>query len=557
MAEIGERLRSHLNDFRNASTFEEQDAVLNRINDMRNDYYSMSVMAFINYSIDTNNKAYQDEQDFFDNNNPIFSGYVTDFYRELVKARFRSDIEKKYGKHLFDMAEVTLKTFSPEIVEDLQKENQLGSKYMKLKASAKIMFEGEEKNLQELEPYMQSPDREIRKKANKAYWDFFASKESETDEIYDSLVKLRDKIAKKLGFENFTGLGYARMRRTDYNAQMVAKFRKQIVDHVVPLSVKLRERQMNRLGVDKLTYYDASVQFKSGNATPKGSPEWIVENGKKMYEELSPETEEFFNFMIENDLMDLYSRKGKADMGYCDYIPKYKAPFIFANFNGTDGDITVLTHEAGHAFQAYASRNLNIKEYMDPTSETAEIHSMSMEFFTWPWMDLFFKEDTDKFKFSHLSSALLFLPYGSLVDHYQHVVYENAQMTPAERKAEWRKLEKIYMPWLDMDGNDFLERGGKWHRQGHIFESPFYYIDYVLAQICAFQFWQRAVFSKNGEKEKAFKDYLYLCHAGGSKPFLELAGNANLKSPFDEGTIAPVAEDIAGFLDKIDDSKFE
>lgn len=557
MAEIGEKFDALLGKFRNASSFEEQDEILSRINDMRNDYYSMSVMAFINYSIDTNNQSYQEEQDFFDNNNPVFSGFVTDYYRELVNSRFRQEIESKRGRHLFDVAEVTLKTHSPEVVEDLQKENQLGSKYLRLKAAAKIMFDGEEKNLQELEPYMQSEDRDVRKRANEAYWNYFASKGDETDEIYDSLVKLRHKIAKKLGFENFVKLGYARMKRTDYDAEMVADFRKQIVEHVVPLSVKLRDRQKNRLGVPAITYYDASVQFKSGNATPKGSPEWIVENGKKMYEELSPETEEFFNFMIDNELMDLYSRKGKADMGYCDYIPKYKAPFIFANFNGTEGDITVLTHEAGHAFQAYASRGFEIREYTDPTSETAEIHSMSMEFFTWPWMDLFFKEDTDKFKFSHLSGALLFLPYGSLVDHFQHVVYENPEMTPAERKAEWRKLEKIYMPWLDMDGNEFLESGGKWQRQGHIFESPFYYIDYVLAQICAFQFWQRAVFSRNGEKEKAFKDYLYLCHAGGSKPFLELAKDANLKSPFDKGTVAPVTEDIAGFLDKIDDSKFE
>ena len=339
------------------------------------------------------------------------------------------------------------------------------------------------------------------------------------------------------------------MNRTDYNADMVAGFRKQIEEHVVPLVSKLKQRQAKRIGVDDLKYYDESFEFQTGNATPKGDAKWIIENGKKMYTELSQETQEFFEFMLNEQLMDLVAMKGKESGGYCTYLPDYKAPFIFSNFNGTSGDIDVLTHEAGHAFQVYRSRNLSIPEYYWPTFEACEIHSMSMEFITWPWMELLFKEDTDKYKFSHLSSALIFLPYGVTVDEYQHFVYEHPEATPAERKQAWRSIELKYLPHRNYEGNAFLENGGYWQTQGHIYNSPFYYIDYVLAQICAFQFWKRSI----ENDPSAWNDYLQLCDLGGSKSFLELAEAAHLQSPFKEGTVETVVTTISDWLNGIDD----
>ena len=263
-----------------------------------------------------------------------------------------------------------------------------------------------------------------------------------------------------------------------------------------------------------------------------------------MYEDLSKETGEFFKFMQENHLMDLVAKKGKAGGGYCTFIEDYKAPFIFSNFNGTSGDIDVLTHEAGHAFQVYSSRHFEIPEYYWPTYEACEIHSMSMEFFTWPWMDLFFKEDTDKYKFSHLSDALLFLPYGVSVDEFQHWVYENPEATPKERKLQWREIEKKYLPHKDYEGNDYLENGGFWQRQGHIYNSPFYYIDYTLAQICAFQFWKRS----RENQEEAWADYVKLCKLGGSMSFTKLVEAANLISPFEDGCVESVVGEIETWL---------
>ncbi|WHY68524.1 M3 family oligoendopeptidase [Neobacillus sp. SuZ13] len=549
LKEVTEKFNAALERLKNAVTVDIQNEVMNEINKLRNDLGTMFNLCYIRHSIDTNDEFYKEEQDYMDEIQPEVEGLVTKYYQVLVDSKFRPQLEAKWGKQLFALAEGQLKTFKPEIVPLLQKENRLSTEYTKLMASAKIDFEGEERTLAQLEPFAQSTDRGMRKRANEAKFGFMVEHEAEFDRIYDDLVKVRTEIAQNLGFKNFVELGYYRMMRTDYNAEMVANFRNQVKDYIVPIATKLKVRQQERIGLDKLKYYDESFNFQTGNATPKGTPEWIIENGQQMYEDLSQETGEFFRFMQENNLMDLVAKKGKAGGGYCTFIENYKAPFIFSNFNGTSGDIDVLTHEAGHAFQVYSSRHFEIPEYAWPTYEACEIHSMSMEFFTWPWMDLFFKEDTDKYKFSHLSDALLFLPYGVSVDEFQHWVYENPEATPKERKLQWREIEKKYLPHKDYDGNEYLENGGFWQRQGHIFNSPFYYIDYTLAQICAFQFWKRS----RENKEEAWEDYVKLCKLGGSMSFTKLVEAANLISPFEAGCVESVVGVIENWLNSVDD----
>ncbi|WP_413301648.1 M3 family oligoendopeptidase [Bacillus sp. 1P10SD] len=549
--EVSVKFVALLERFKNAASVEEQSGVMHEINALRNDLGTMFNLCYIRHSIDTNDEFYKKEQDYMDEIQPEIEGLATKYYQALVESTFRHELEEKWGKQLFALAEGQLKTFKPEIVPLLQKENRLSTEYTKLIASAKIDFEGEERTLTQLQPFTESTDRDMRKRANEARFGFLAEHQAELDRIFDELVKVRTEIAEKLGYRNFVELAYYRMMRTDYNAEMVANFRQQVKDFIVPIATKLKARQQERIGLDQLKYYDEGFIFKTGNAVPKGSPEWIIENGQKMYEELSEETGAFFRFMQDNNLMDLVAKKGKAAGGYCTFIENNKAPFIFSNFNGTSGDIDVLTHEAGHAFQVYSSRHFEIPEYYWPTYEACEIHSMSMEFFTWPWMELFFKEDTDKYKFSHLSEALLFLPYGVSVDEYQHWVYENPTATPKERNLQWREIEKKYLPHKDYDGNEYLENGGFWQRQSHIYNSPFYYIDYTLAQICAFQFWKRS----RENQEEAWNDYVNLCKLGGSMSFTKLVKAANLISPFENGCVESVVGEIENWLNSIEDTK--
>jgi M3 family oligoendopeptidase len=540
-----------LGEFDRSENVEDQVAVINKLNVEFNHLDTMATLVSIRSSINTKDKFYDEEREFFDEHEPSFTEIQNRYRKAITESKFRNELEERFGNQLFALSENALKSFDPSVKELLQKENKLTSQYDKLLASAEIEFDGKKLNLSEFAPYTQNPDRQVRKDAALAVNGFMGDHMSEIDDIYDQLVKVRHEIATTLGYKDFVELGYIRMNRIDYDRKMVEKFRKQVEEYVVPIVTELKERQRQRIGLDSLKSYDNNFEFLTGNAMPKGKTKDIMNNGAKMYKELSPETDEFYTFMTERDLFDVEAKKGKEGGGYCTLIADYKAPFIFSNFNGTQADVEVLTHEAGHAFQTYMSRNITVPEYSFPTLESAEIHSMSMEFFTYPWMELFFKEDTDKFKFSHMADSVSFLPYGVAVDEFQHVVYENPELTPEERRQEWKKIEAKYLPSTDYDGIEPLESGAFWHKQGHIFAVPFYYIDYTLAQVCALQFWKRAKDDFKG----AWEDYLALCKVGGSLPFNSLVELANLKSPFEEGSLESVIDEVHNYLNSIDDKK--
>lgn len=549
MAQIKDAFDALIERFNQATDCNAQIAVVTEINAIRNHIETMGQLVGVRHTIDTTDGFYDAENDFIDAAMPKYMEMVDQYYRAMDASRFKEGLKAEFGAHIFNIIDVKLKTFHPDILDDLKQENILNSKYTKLRTSAKIMFEGEERNLAQMVPFYESTNRETRKAAQEAATQFFADNEAAFDNLYHEMVQTRDRIAKKLGYANFVEVGYMRLSRTDYDAKMVATYRKQVLDDLVPITMTLRERQMQRLNLESLKYYDEPLAFLTGNATPKGDSAWILENGRNMYEALSKETGTFINFMLDNDLMDLEAKKGKAGGGYCTYLSDFRAPFIFSNFNGTSGDIDVLTHEAGHAFQCFQSRDYALPEYQFPTLEACEIHSMSMEFLTYPWMASFFKEDEDKYKFNHVNEALLFIPYGILVDEFQHFVYENPEVTPDVRKAKWRELEKKYKPYTDYETNNFLERGGYWFRQGHIFTDPFYYIDYTLAQVCAFQF----LIKSNEDRDKAWQDYLALCNKGGSAAFTTLMASAGLDSPFEMGSLRKTIPALVAILNGIDD----
>lgn len=552
MAAFTKNFETALLSFKEATDYAAQSEALATINTLRQEFISMGNICHVRHTVNTEDKFYEDENNFFDTHSPQYEALNTRFYKLLLTSQFRDDLEKKWGSQIFIVAELRLKTFEPSILKDLEKENKLASDYVKIKAVANIEVNGKTYNLSNILPIENGKDRSLRKTAYQAKWNFYQTHSSKVEQIYDEQVKVRHQIAQKLGYNNFVELGYARMVRSDYNAEMVAVFREQVRKHIVPLASALYERQRKRLNLEKLTCYDEGFRFASGNPKPKGDPDWIVNKAAQMYRELSPETNDFFGFMINNNLMDLVNRKGKATGGYCIYINEHKSPYIFSNFCGTSGDIDVLTHEAGHAFQVYSSRDVALKEYIWPTMEACEIHSMSMEFFTWPWMNLFFEEETDKYKFGHLAGAIKFLPYGVAVDEFQHYVYENPNASIEERNQAWRKIEQKYLPHRDYDSNEFLEGGGFWQKQSHIFTTPFYYIDYTLAQFCAFQFWMR----DRQDHDSAWSDYLNLCKAGGSHSFLDLVKLAGLRSPFEDNCIEEVVKEIKNWLDNVDDTLF-
>ncbi len=552
MEALNSEFETLLDQFNKAESYEDQADLFEQLNVLRNDFLTMYNLCHIRHTIDTRDAFYEAEFKFFNEQMPAYQALNTRLHNAMLEARFRPQFEAVWGKQLFSIGELNRKTFRPEILEDLQEENRLSAEYVRVKAQASISFQGETYNLSSLLPLEVNPDRATREAAIRAKWAFFTEKAPIIEGFYDQLVKTRHRIAQKLGYDNFVRLGYDRLLRSEYGAKEVATFREAIVQHIVPLCMQLYQRQSRRLGLEKLLFFDEEFRFPSGNPKPKGDSGWIVAQAAEMFSEMSAETHAYFSLMQDASLMDLENKDGKATGGYCTFIDNYRTPYIFSNFNGTSGDIDVLTHESGHAFQVYSSRNIGLTEYKWPTYEACEIHSMSMEFFAWPWMNLFFEGDSKKYQFMHLTNALFFLPYGCAVDEFQHRVYENPDLSPAERNQIWTELEGKYLPQRDYAGHEFLSGGTYWQKQSHIFTSPFYYIDYVLAQVCAFQYWK---WDRENHQE-AWESYQHLCQLGGSKPFLELVAEAGLSSPFTEEAVKSVATIIQQYLDEVDDSRF-
>lgn len=529
-----------------ATTPDERLAILQRWDTERREVITWASLARTRFSQDTRDPAAKAERDLCDQLSPKLIEYQIAFTDHLVDGPHRAEVERVLGSHALKLWETRRQAYAPEIEKELIREAELVGEYTKLLASARFDFEGERYTLATLSKFFEHPERQVRYDATKASWGWFTENATALDQLFDELVKLRAGMAQTLGFDNFVSLGYVRMTRTDYDEHDVARYRDAVREHVVPLCEEIRQRQAEMLGLEQLMSWDAPMHDPLGNPKPQGDHDWMVRQASAMFDEMGPELGELFGVLRDRGLMDLQSREGKAGGGYCTRFPHYDVPFIFANFNGTKGDVKVLTHEVGHAFQGYQSRQLFPYEYHSPTMEACEVHSMSLEFLTWPHMEKFFGDDADRFRRLHLTQSLLFLPYGVAIDHFQHEVYRRPEASPAQRKEIWQEMERLYLPDASRYGDiEHPRSGGIWQRQAHVYRSPFYYIDYTLAQVCALQFWVRA----EADPKQALADYVALCKLGGSAPFQELLRSAGLRSPFEKGALDEVVTHARSWLD--------
>ncbi len=546
MRTLKKKLQSLLRELKKAKTYDEAHNAFLASQKETEHIETSYVVASIRNTLDTTDKFYDGEMQFFNRAVAQLMPISKAFTEALLRSPFRAQFEEEYGKQLFTLAEIDRKTQSTKIIPDLILQGNLENVYKKTTAACKTTFRGKEVNFYGLLKHMESPDREERKEAYQAWAKLYEGISDKLDSQYDKLVKVRVRMAKKLGLPDYTTLGYLGMHRADYGPEEVARFREQVRTVIVPAVAKLRQAQAARLGIEKLKYYDETCVFPDGNADPIGGEKELVPVAQRMYREISPETGEFFDFLSDHGLFDLETRPGKHLGGYCTYLMDYKAPFIFSNFNGTAADVNVLTHEAGHAFAGYtAMRSQPLSTYLSSTSEVNEIHSMTMEHFAYPYLKDFFGEDkVKKAKFAHLSGALSTIPYLVSVDEFQHRVYEKPSMRAKERRAVWHEIEQKYLPWRDYDGVPFLEEGGFWMQKQHIFLYPFYYVDYALAQVCAFQFYGRM----KQDHKAAWESYLALCRAGGSKGYFELLKLAKLDIPFEEGSVEKAVRHVINEL---------
>ena len=535
LAKFKETLSDLTNQLSNASSYEEAKKVFLLEDEKMQELESTFTIAFVRNTLDTTDEFYEGEVAYFNDEMPTVQASLVSFGETLSVSPFRNEFEKEYGKQIFTKIELEKKSFCEANIPLMQQEAKLTNEYQKIMATAKIPFDGKELNLYGVQKYFEHNDRNVRKAAVKAYSDFYHSNENRLEEIWDELIKIRNEMGRNLGFDNYIPLGYMLQGRTDYGYKEVASFREQVRTELVPLCSKLYEAQAKRLDIDKVHFYDEKTIFADGNATPAGDDDFMIEQARKMYHEMSPETAEFIDFMIEHNLMDLKNKPGKASTGYMTTLPSLNAPFVFSCFNQTIFDAQVLTHELGHAFAGYeAMRNQPISDYYSMSTDIAEIHSMSMEQFSYPYAEYFFGDDADKFRFAHLEEALTFVPFGVAVDEFQHICYEKENLTPKERTLEWKKLEEKYMPWRDYEDDEFFNRGGYWYHKLHIFLYPFYYINYTLTTMGAMEFKKK----DHEDHDQAWNDYLRLCKCGGSLSYLETLKYANVSNPFEDSSVA-------------------
>ena len=545
MDKVKAELNACAEKIRTADSVEAQIAAFDEASELSKDLMTTGSIAYVRNTINTADKYYDAEREFFDQAGPELEESLQAINIALLDSPYRKELEAHYGSLLFKNLEISRRSFKPELIPLMQEASKLEAQYQKLYAGLTVEFDGQTMPLPMLGKFKESPDRAVRRAAFEAEGKVFDANREELDEIYDKLVKNRNAQGRMLGYDNYIQLGYDRLGRNCYGAKELQEFRDQIATDLVPIIAEVKEAQRKRIGVDRLCIYDDKFRFSDGNAKPEGTAEEILAAGKAMYQDLSPETREFIEAMFDGEMFDVLSRDGKAPGGYCTSFPTYKMPFIFSNFNGTSDDVDVLTHEAGHAFAFYRAMHSDINPNLqEPTIEACECHSMSMEFLTQDYHKNFFGKNTAKYELAHCEDSLDFIPYGCMIDEFQHRMYENENLTPEERNAVWEELEHKYRPWLDMDNLPFYGRYSHWQWKLHVYLHPLYYIDYCMAQTVAFQLWTLSL----KDKEAAWKKYLAFVDAAGTKTFAELCHSAGLRVPYEQGTIRDIGAGIRDWL---------
>lgn len=536
------------NKFLNVNSFDEAKNIFEEIQKLQNNYYEGQNIALINNAQDTNNKLFKSNFDFYQDLDPEFNLLVSNFGKSMINSDFKNELELEYGSLIFKKFQNLFDITNESIIIDRKEENRLVSEYAQLNSKAQIDFQGKNLNLMQFMPYFEDVDRDIRVSSKKTYWDYFKKNKDKYEGIYDNLVHLRNNMAKKLNFNSFTEFAYKERNRIGYGREEIKDFRNTISQFVSPKIQEIQKKQLKKLNLDKLKFSDEDILFLDGNPKPLGDSSFIIQKAKEMYSDISIETKEFSDLMINNELMDLNARKGKRGGGFATFIPNLNFPFLFGNFVGTTFDIKVLTHEFGHCFQAYSGieSKMGIGEYTFPTFEAVEIHSMSMEHITLDYMNLFFNNnDTKKFKSKKIIETLKSLPYMCAVDEFQEYIYDNPNLTSKQRNEYWREMELKYISSRDYGEIDYLNEGVFWQKQMHIFHTPFYYIDYALALVSSMEIYNNYV----ENPKETWQNYMNLCKIGGSQEYLNILKAGNLSSPFNRGKVEKIIEEYYNKLD--------
>jgi oligoendopeptidase F len=490
----------------------------------------------------------RDYLDFVENIEPKCKPRWHDIHKKYVAAGASDRLSSDRYAVLDRSIRNQVSLFREENVELEVTEAQLVQQYQEINGAMTVRYDGEEKTLQQLAVYMESTDRGVRQEV----WEISNKRRLEDadklDDLFDQLIQLRHKMAVNADLPDFRALAFKRRERFDYTSDDCIAFHDSMESACVPLLRRLREQRQDALGVDPLRPWDLAVDPAGREPLrPFANTDELVGKCKTLFDRVDPELAGLFREMSRRRELDLDSRKGKAPGGYQTTFHETRRPFIFMNAVGVQRDVRTLIHESGHAFHALACRNEPIVHYRSAPIEFCEVASMGMEMLAYPHFDVFFEgEDLDRAKRNQIESVITLLPWVATIDAFQHWIYTNPEHTRNERRDCWLSLNRRFGGHEDYTGYESaLER--QWHRQLHLFEVPFYYIEYAIAQLGALGVWQNA----EKDRDQALAAYRRALAIGGSKPLPQLFEAAGLKFDFSINTIKPLLDALGEELERL------
>lgn len=470
----------------------------------------------------------------------------TPYTRALLESPFFPELEKKYGPELRPRLEQQIRLRSAGL-DLLGKEQVLLNQYQQKKAMTKVPFRGKTYSEAEMYALFDSPDRQTRIDARKATFEAFLAQKEELAPILLELVALRGKIAEANGFDSYLDYANLDFFRRDYGEKELSAFCEQVKTDLMPLLRQLREEQRRELGVEKLMAYDLTVRFSDGNAIPVGGADKLTAASQKMYDGLSPEFGEFFRLMVESESFSVEASPNKvAGMGFCTTLKRGYLPYVFGNCNGTDTDVSVFTHEIGHAWQAYRTDKENYPDiFRQMALDAVEIPSKTMELFAYPYAEGFFGKDAEKFRQGHFREALREIAAYCSIHEFGTWIYTHPGASFDEMAAAGAEIEKQYEPGLDYgELEPYVLRGGALLRNMAIYGFPRYVISYALSEMCAMELFARMA----KDPAAAWDAFEKLCASGGSRSYPDTLREAGLSPAYAPGSVKKVADFAREYL---------
>ncbi|HFK1808153.1 TPA: M3 family oligoendopeptidase [Bacillus cereus] len=492
---------------------------------------------YIAFQCNTDNKEIKDtfeyDQQFV---RPLLKRYQNSFDNKYLESPFRMELDPKTYS-LLDKKIKNAQTLFCEKNIDLEvNEDKLVTEYFEITGGLTVVWDGEEKTITELQSYLQDPNRDIRRKARTLISEKFLSVEDKLQNILNELIVIRHEKAKNIQLENYRDYMFKKYERFDYSAKDCYELAESIRKYVVPLKDKILLEKKDKLQVDTLRPWDVSAVTPDQKVLkPIANENDLIEKSTHIFNKLDVEFSALLNRMYKHNCLDLTSRKGKAAGGFCEYLPASQLSYIFMNLNYTQDDIVTFIHEMGHSIHNELIKPLKLRQYIEIPAETAELASMTMELFSLNYWDTFYtdKKDLKQAKINFFKDVISYLPIMLIVDQFQHWLYENPSHTSEERNEKYLQLQKHYQSSvIHIDGYENWI-ATSWLPVLHIFEVPFYYIEYAIAQLGALQMYKQY----KEDPKQALENYKKALSLGSSQSIKEVYDAAGIRFDFSGETI--------------------